>query len=188
MDERTAGRFWAKVDKNGPIHATKPALGRCHLWTAGRMTSGYGSFRSDAGKVGAHRFAYQLAKGPIPTGVEIRHSCDRRLCCNADHLDVGTRLDNARDRNERGRTARGVWNGAAKLCDAEVENFRVSVMSKHDVLWFDIAMDDSGVVGGGQSACYLNGNINRFTHRQASTVKLLPQCFAFDQFAGYVVS
>jgi hypothetical protein len=35
-------RFWAKVDKNGPIPAYRPDLGPCWLWTASKRADGYG--------------------------------------------------------------------------------------------------------------------------------------------------
>ncbi len=36
-------RFWAKVDKNGPVSAHAPSLGQCWLWT-GCVLNGYGQF------------------------------------------------------------------------------------------------------------------------------------------------
>ena len=37
-------RFWAKVDKNGPVPAHRPELGPCWIWTAARFKRGYGKF------------------------------------------------------------------------------------------------------------------------------------------------
>lgn len=51
----------------------------------------------------AHRFAYKLWKGEIPTGLNVLHSCDTPPCCNPDHLRVGTDMDNMQDRLARGK-------------------------------------------------------------------------------------
>jgi hypothetical protein len=34
----------------------------------------------------AHRLAYELARGPIPSGYEVDHRCRVRCCVNPDHL------------------------------------------------------------------------------------------------------
>lgn len=47
--------------------------------------------------------AYLNEKGPIPPGMLVRHTCDTPSCVNPEHLILGTHLDNARDRVERGR-------------------------------------------------------------------------------------
>jgi predicted XRE-type DNA-binding protein len=70
---------------------------------------GYGRFKIDGRLQSAHRVAYQLTYGPIPTnrkqyhGVVVRHTCDNVKCCNPAHLRLGTQKDNARDTSARGR-------------------------------------------------------------------------------------
>lgn len=56
----------------------------------------------------AHRAAWRLFRGEIPEGsgyhgVCVLHTCDVRVCVNPQHLFLGTPLDNARDRNSKGR-------------------------------------------------------------------------------------
>ena len=38
----------------------------------------------------AHIVAYEVAKGPIPHGMEIDHKCRMRCCVNPDHLEAVT--------------------------------------------------------------------------------------------------
>lgn len=44
----------------------------------------------------AHRFAYELHKGPIPKGLEIDHLCRNTLCVNPNHLEAVTHRENVR--------------------------------------------------------------------------------------------
>ena len=94
-------RFWAKVDKDGPIPERCPDLGPCWLWVAARIGNGYGNFWDGHRVVLAHRFAYELLVGPIPDGLEPDHLCRVRHCVNPAHLEPVTHGENAR-RGEAG--------------------------------------------------------------------------------------
>lgn len=50
-----------------------------------------------------HRVVYKVFIGSVPDDKVIRHKCDNPGCCNPDHLELGTALDNARDMVLRGR-------------------------------------------------------------------------------------
>jgi hypothetical protein len=77
-------------------------------WQGGMFLDGYPQF--DGKQLGrrAHRVAYALFVGPIPEGMSILHSCDNPPCVNPEHLGPGTRGQNNKDRDLRGR------NGWAK--------------------------------------------------------------------------
>ena len=89
-------RFWAKVDKDGSIPADRPDLGPCWIWLGERLTNGYGRVRRRGRHIEgqknftAHRVAYQLARGPIPSGLEPDHLCRVRNCANPSHLELVT--------------------------------------------------------------------------------------------------
>lgn len=92
-------RFWAKVNRTDG----------CWEWQASRNNYGYGLFHVGVGAAGrirssAHRFAYELAHGPIPKGLNVCHSCDNPPCCNPAHLFLGTQRDNVLDAARKGRT------------------------------------------------------------------------------------
>jgi len=75
----------------------------CWIWNANRFRDGYGSIAIDSFPVSAHRVAYQLFVGPIPDGMQVMHKCDVPSCVNPDHLELGTHLDNHRDKAEKWR-------------------------------------------------------------------------------------
>jgi hypothetical protein len=112
----------AKIDFNGP--------NGCWEWTAGRSPKGYGTV-VDGGKTQrTHRVAWKAVNGAIPDGLIVRHKCDNRPCCNPDHLELGTLVDNNRDRDERGRGAKGEGIAQAKLTDDDVLAIRAAYVRR----------------------------------------------------------
>lgn len=108
-------RFWKEVDKLSTPEG-------CWPWKGGRHTGGYGSTSWGP----AHRVAYELAKGPIPKGLVVRHMCHTPICCRPDHLEIGTQHDNIMDTVKAGRhtPVRGERSGLAKFTNAQAEEIR----------------------------------------------------------------
>lgn len=73
----------------------------CWLWLGAPDTSGYGMFRYKGKLWKAHRFAYYIEHGVIHDNV--LHKCDIRRCVNPKCLFLGTKKDNAEDRDAKGR-------------------------------------------------------------------------------------
>lgn len=75
----------------------------------------------------SHRVAYQVFVGPIGDK-HVLHDCDNKLCCNPDHLYLGTDAENGRDRAARGRIFKGgqpgELNGIAKLTNDNVRDIK----------------------------------------------------------------
>lgn len=110
--QSTTDRFWAKVDKNGPVPEHMPHLGQCWIWTGVPDDKGYGQCRM-AGARGSHRVAWVLTSGmPPPETPCVLHDCDTPLCVRPSHLHLGTKRLNNEEREARGRTARGDRAGA----------------------------------------------------------------------------
>lgn len=109
------------------------AKGTCWEWIRlrklkrGVNTDDYGSFHllGERVPVDAHRAAWQLFVGAIPSGQHVLHTCDNPACVNwRDHLILGTPLDNVIDKVQKGRQSRGETAGPAKLTVAQVRNIR----------------------------------------------------------------
>lgn len=62
----------------------------CWLWAGWVGRNGYAKPGAFGRYQLAHRLAYELAKGPIPKGLQIDHLCRVRSCVNPDHLRVAT--------------------------------------------------------------------------------------------------
>lgn len=97
-------RFWEKVNKTDS----------CWLWTGSKRNKGYGAFvYVRDGQVihgRAHRYSYEIHKGPIPEGMLVLHNCpsgDNPACVNPDHLWLGNDLDNVHDMMKKGRRVKG---------------------------------------------------------------------------------
>lgn len=110
-----AQRFWAQVDKDGPVPAHAPHLGPCWLWT-GAHDHGYGRFGADGKKHYPHRLSFTWATGREAPG-DVDHECRTTLCVRPSHLREATRAENNQhhgggpQRNNRSSRYRGVtWD------------------------------------------------------------------------------
>ena len=108
-------RFWSKVDIG--------AEDECWPWVGGLTSKGYGSFaiRKDLTTL-AHRIAYELVVGPVPSGLELDHlchsrdvgctlgpECPHRRCQNPAHLEPVPHRVNAARAHQYDRAVKGRW-------------------------------------------------------------------------------
>jgi hypothetical protein len=108
-------RFWSKVAKAGPHD--------CWQWKEPVNTgNSYPQFhvtRNGKRKMyTAHRFAYELAFGPVPGSMNVLHTCGCKTCENPSHFYVGSQLQNAADAKRHGAKYR------KRLTPTEVEKIR----------------------------------------------------------------
>jgi len=122
-------RFLSRVNTNGPV--VRQEIGRCHQWT-GCTVNGYGAFSVRGQQVRAHRFAWLLKFGSLPSD-NACHVCDNKICVNADHLFDGDNSANQADKIAKNRQSRGECHGMSKLSSTDVQRIRalLAVGNKH---------------------------------------------------------
>ena len=89
----------------------------CWNWQRAVGSHGYGAL--SRGRL-SHRVAYEAFIGPIPQWMLVLHHCDNRLCCNPEHLFLGSHGDNSKDAQRKGR----MIQPPPKLTDAQVQEIR----------------------------------------------------------------
>lgn len=110
-------RLWAKTRK----------IGDCIEWRGTVNNKGYGLIgtgsRTDGSRrlILVHRAAWELKNGrQLNKGEALLHTCDNPRCVNAEHLKLGTQLENIKDCVAKGRHAKGSVNGHAKLSEIDI--------------------------------------------------------------------
>lgn len=103
----------------------------CWLWTGAKTGAGYGALKV-AGKMrGAHVVSFELHGGTVSPGLCVLHRCDVRACVRPEHLFLGSKGDNNRDRASKGRNGKsaherpsGSRHPRAKLNEESVADIR----------------------------------------------------------------
>lgn len=86
------------------LSKSAPQDNGCVHFTGSLDDDGYGRLLSRGREHKAHRVAWELEHGRVPSGFVVMHVCDNPTCINVAHLKLGTVGDNNRDRHSKGRT------------------------------------------------------------------------------------
>jgi len=94
-------QIWTTIDVRG--------ADECWPWTGDIYENGgYGKFSIDGIKWRVHRMIWMLTFGKDPGELLIRHKvCENPICCNFNHLAIGTEKENAEDAIRHGRIKTG---------------------------------------------------------------------------------
>jgi hypothetical protein len=123
--QQSIDRFMKNVINNGPTE--------CWGWKKSLDQDGYARvcFRyidsQHTINMSGHRFMMVIQTGqPIPPGLVVMHSCDNPICCNPNHLSIGTVADNNLDKKLKGRekAPRGEKQPRALLTDEQAREIR----------------------------------------------------------------
>ena len=79
----------AKLDN---LYMPEPNSG-CWLWL-GSASKPYGETEIGGVRRQAHRFVYELLRGPIPENADLDHLCRVPICVNPNHLEPVTHREN----------------------------------------------------------------------------------------------
>jgi hypothetical protein len=147
----------ATLEKRLMAKVTKPGASEddCWGWNGATYAFGYGTIGTSKGNDGAHRVSYRLFVGEIPEGLCVLHKCDNPKCTNPKHLFLGSKQDNAVDRNLKGRGKNNVLRGEnshyAKLTEAQAREIKAS-SEPHAVLAakFGLAKNSVGRIKRGE--------------------------------------
>ena len=125
------GQFRERPPKGSTLKETfawyrpgQPPTDSCWDWEGNTDAYGYGALGRDGRVLKAHRVSYELHVGPIPTGAQLLHSCDRPICVNPNHLRPGNARANTDDALERDRVRKGERHGQSKLTKQDVREMR----------------------------------------------------------------
>lgn len=126
MARQTKYNFWSKVLRGGPDE--------CWPWQGSQNNTGYGTVGWGGHTFTAHRVAAWLeglvahpaAPADRKAGGFVLHQCDNRLCCNPNHMRIGTYAENQAEAYARRRRAqpKGEAHAGAKFTNEQAEAIR----------------------------------------------------------------
>ncbi len=102
----------------------------CAIWVGMQDVDGYGKMTIGNKGIRAHRLTWMMHFGKIPEGLGVLHRCDVPLCQNKKHLFLGTSTENANDRHQKKREAKGTAHGMSRLTPEKVIEIRNRLKSQ----------------------------------------------------------
>ena len=104
-----------------------PPIKRLEQYLAEGIRTPEGCLVSTVNKWGWARKVWTLAKGEIPAGKLVCHTCDNSRCYSLEHLFLGTSYDNIMDSVNKGRhSSLRLKGGFDQTKDTEERKKRIS--------------------------------------------------------------
>lgn len=124
--------FWNKVVKTES----------CWLWIGALTKADYGAVRRNKKTVYTHRYVLETL-GHDLTNKVVLHTCDMPMCCNPDHLKIGTHADNVTDKVSKDRHVKGSACNLATVLDEDKvrsikQDFKAGLSNKNIALKYNI--------------------------------------------------
>jgi predicted XRE-type DNA-binding protein len=109
--------FWDYVDKQ---------FNSCWPWTGETDANGFGTFRFRGKTTFVQKVAYMLhTRSKVPAGLYVCQRCENKLCCNPNHLFIGTYLESGLVYARKGRHLSDKnLHGNAQLRAQDVKDIR----------------------------------------------------------------
>jgi hypothetical protein len=85
--------------------STRDPLTGCQVWNGAADTYGYGHAWWNGKRRKAHIMAIEVSGKTLEQGMVVRHLCNNTRCCNPEHLQVGTPVENMADKATSGVVA-----------------------------------------------------------------------------------
>jgi hypothetical protein len=99
---RITGKVYEERIRASPI--TYKEVNGCHVCTSHKpLSNGYILLWRKNKRMSIHRYVWEEARGIIPEGMCILHSCDNPLCINIGHFRLGTQRENMNDMMHKNR-------------------------------------------------------------------------------------
>jgi len=176
---------WERLEKNSDINKKG-----CMIWNKSCNSRGYGQSSLKNRHIKAHRLSYMIKIGgkEIPDYINgektvIRHSCNEPGCINPDHLDIGTQLDNSKDKIQNNTDRRGESSNRAKIKESLAREIKLSRYNKGESGYktqkergklFGVSIGFVSSIDSGQSWSYLpdiNGKNHNKKREELNTKK-----------------
>lgn len=118
----------------GPLRSRNPEatleaktvrIGRCLVWMGSASKKGYGRMSVNGKSMYVHRYAYELAYGPVPQGMLVDHRCHNKICVEPSHLRAITTMQN--NQNRAGAQANSTTGIRGVAFHKQAGKFMVSV-------------------------------------------------------------
>jgi predicted XRE-type DNA-binding protein len=123
-------KVWKNTPENFWSQVSPPTPTGCQEWQGMVTKHGYGRVSWHGKKRLSHRVALHIygVLVDLDDALCVLHRCDNPLCCNPDHLFLGTKKDNTQDAMRKGRQvlphAKGESSGNAKLTNSQAKEIR----------------------------------------------------------------